>query len=77
MKKPLKYAIASSLIFLTGCVNSTTPAIATETGAEICRQIGGELPTRSRSDTPQTQNEIQRLYAIFSLACPEWEGLIP
>ena len=79
MQKLTTFAIASSAIFLTACGTTTTPAGATETAteAEICRQIGGKLPTRSRSDSEQTKAEIQAQYTAFALACPKWAHLIP
>ena len=79
MKLLLKSAIVSSVIFLTGCASSMMPAGGTDTAvaAELCRQWGDSLPTRSRSDTSQTQDEIQSAYASFSLACPGWAHLVP
>ena len=72
----LKVFVAlSSAICLTGCESTRVTATATE--AEICRQLGGALPTRSRSDTEQTRDEITDLYATYSLACPDWVELIP
>lgn len=72
----LKVFVAlSSAICLTGCESTRVAATATE--AEICRQLGGALPTRSRSDTEQTRDEITQLYATYSLACPDWVELIP
>lgn len=53
-----------------------TGATGTE-AAEVCRQLGQNLPTRSRSDTQQTKDEIQTLYAAFDLTCPEFAHLIP
>ena len=70
-----RYAIASSAIFLSACAATTMPA--TETEAELCRQIGAALPTRSHADTGQTQAEIQRLYATFALACPAQAEMVP
>ena len=67
---------AASMIGLMSCSGSmTAPGGAIE--AEICRQIGGALPTRSHSDTAQTAAEIQRLYAVYDLTCPEWAHLVP
>lgn len=43
----------------------------------ICDSIGYALPTRSRSDTAQTTDEITRLYATFAAACPNAANLIP
>ena len=79
MQKLTTFAIVSGAILVTSCGNTTTPAGATETAteAEICRQLGDKLPTRSRSDTEQTKAEIQELYAGFSLTCPNWAHLIP
>ena len=48
---------------------------ATETA--LCQIWGQSLPTRSRADTAQTQNEIGAAYADFAAACPDWKGLIP
>jgi hypothetical protein len=69
------FAALSSAIFLIGCDSMRVAATATE--AEICRQIGYVLPTRSRSDTAQTRDEITELYAGYSLTCPDWRHLIP
>ena len=79
MKRLMLFAIAWSAIFLTGCATSTTPVIATETAteAELCRQWGASLATRSRQDTEQTRAEIQKGYAAFALACPQWAHLVP
>ena len=75
MPKLTPFAIVLSAIFLSGCVNSMTQGSATE--AEVCRQLGSKLPTRSRSDTQQSQDEDQQLYAAYALTCPEFEYLIP
>ena len=79
MKKRLLSAILLSAIFLTACGNTTTRAIETETDteAELCRQWGNSLATRSRHDTGQTKDEIQAGYATFGLSCPNWKHLIP
>ena len=69
------FAAALSGMLMTGCASTTMPGGATE--AEICRQIGGALPTRSHSDTAQTAQEIQRLYAVYDLTCPDWAHLVP
>lgn len=60
---------------LIGCVPSMTQV--TETEAELCRSWGESLPTRSRSDTAQTQAEIQVGYADFLNACPAFPKLVP
>lgn len=62
------------LIVLTGCAQ-TTP-ITTETSQELCRSWGNSLPTRSRSDTQQTQDEIGKAIDVFLAACPEYEHLL-
>lgn len=43
----------------------------------LCELWGEALPTRSRSDTEQTQTEITELYADFTLSCPENAHLVP
>ena len=68
------FAVAS-VMCLTGC--ATTQIAGGATSAAICDSIGAALPTRSRSDTPQTADEIVILYATFAAACPEQVGLIP
>lgn len=66
MNTRMKYALA--LVLLTSaCVNTTMQGGATE--REICYQWGSSLPTRSRADTKQTQDEIQLAYAKFDLVC--------
>ena len=60
---------------LTNCTTILTEA--SETEVAICDAIGHALPTRSRSDTAQTSDEIARLYATFAAACPDATGLIP
>lgn len=69
------FVIALSVIFLSGC--DSMRVMGSETTREVCRQIGGALPTRSHRDTDQTIDEITVLYATFSLTCPEWQHLIP
>ena len=43
----------------------------------LCRVWGESLPTRSRHDTAQTQDEIGQAYADFAAACPDHRNLIP
>lgn len=64
---------------MASCGNLTTRAIETETEAEaeLCRQWGNSLPTRSRLDTKQSQADDQEAYAAFALSCPDWKHLIP
>lgn len=68
------FAVAS-VMYLTGC--ATTQIAGGATSAAICDSIGAALPTRSRSDTPQTSDEITVLYATFAAACPQHARLIP
>lgn len=63
------------MMTLAGCMNTTVQG--GETKKEACYHLGRALPTRSHSDTKQTQDEIQRLYARYALVCPEWAKLIP
>ena len=67
---------AAALIVLTSCTESTQ-ILAGATERELCRSWGESLPTRSRMDTQQTQDEIQMGYAKFEAACPSHEHLIP
>lgn len=69
-----KYVVIALTFIVPACdvVRSSS-----ETNREVCRQIGGALPTRSHQDTDQTIDEITVLYATFSLTCPEWQHLIP
>ncbi|MEM6727016.1 MAG: hypothetical protein AAF618_00825 [Pseudomonadota bacterium] len=39
--------------------------------AALCVAWGEALPTRSRSDTAQTQDEIEAAYDAFAAACPD------
>lgn len=57
-----------------GCTQSQPipVATATEVEREICIQWRDSLPTRSRQDTPQTQQEIGAAYDVQALACPQW-----
>jgi hypothetical protein len=64
-----------SLGLMTACTN--TVSVGSETERAICDSIGHALPTRSRSDTAQTTDEITRLYAHFAAACPRQANLIP
>ena len=60
---------------MTACTSIPTEGGATS--AAICDSIGAALPTRSRADTPQTADEIARLYATYAAACPQHQRLIP
>lgn len=72
MRVPMIFAAA---LTLAAC--ETTRIAGSETEAEICRQWGNALPTRSRADTEQTKAEITALYGRFELTCPEFANLIP
>jgi hypothetical protein len=69
------FAIGLLAIGISGCVSSTGGVTATE--GELCQTWGESLPTRSRSDTEQTQQEITRAYADFANACPTRLDLLP
>lgn len=75
MRKSLKPAWLMIALTLTACAPMKGPAGATE--ATLCRLWGESLPTRSHSDTPQTQAEIASAYADFAAACPDHRGLVP
>jgi len=63
------------VIVLTGCGNTPTEVSATEN--ELCLAWGDSLPTKSRSDTGQTVDEINIAYGVFADACPAYDYLIP
>jgi Flp pilus assembly protein TadD len=63
----LKTFAAGLMMLTSGCVTTMTQASATEQA--ICEAWGGSLPTRSRSDTQQTQDEIQQAYAVQDAVC--------
>ena len=63
------------VIVLTACGNTPTEVSATEN--ELCLSWGNSLPTKSRSDTVQTIDEINIAYGTFADACPGYEYLIP
>jgi len=71
---PAIFAIGCAML-VTGC--GTTLIEGSETEAAICDAWGGALPTRSRSDTQATIDQITGLYATFAAACPDHGGLIP
>jgi hypothetical protein len=59
---------AAGLMMLTsGCVNTMTQAGATEVA--LCSEWQSSLPTRSRNDTTQTQDEIQVAIAKHAAVC--------
>ncbi len=80
--------IGLAVIAVTGCDLIRTPATATDSPLrskqdpapvfdELCISWGENLPTRSRQDTVQTQDEIETAYAAFAAACPNHSDLIP
>lgn len=75
-KMPWKYVSVLSALALTACETITTTP-GGETEAALCVEWGESLPTRSRSDTQQTADEIQTAYSVFAAACPDFEELIP
>lgn len=66
----------SMLLVAAGCTQMTT-SVGGATEQAICRSWGEALPTRSRSDTDQTQDEIGQLYDTFEAACPAFRSLLP
>lgn len=75
MRTPM-ICVAALSVSLTACSTSSR-TVASATEAEVCRQMGGALPTRSRQDTAQTVQEITTLYATFAAVCPDWAHLVP
>jgi hypothetical protein len=63
----MKSAAALAMLTATGCTTMTAGATATE--AAMCDVWQDSLPTRSRSDTPETQEEIGRAYDVFEAVC--------
>ena len=53
------------LMMLSGCANLT----GSETSATICRELARDLPTYSRSDTPETLASGARFVAVFEAVC--------
>jgi hypothetical protein len=59
---------------LAGCLPTTE---ASETERALCEAWAESLPTRSREDTEQTQEEIGRSYDAQAAACPGMELYSP
>jgi hypothetical protein len=59
---------AAALVMLTGCQMQTTTGISA-TEAAMCDAWQDSLPTRSRSDTPETIAQIGRGYDVFEAVC--------
>lgn len=64
--KGLTISVAA-LVMLMGC--QTIPPRATATETALCDAWQDSLPSRSRSDTAQTQSEIGRAIAVFEAVC--------
>lgn len=67
------FAAASMLlasVMLTAC---SGPIAGSETEGAVCSAWKDALPTRSRSDTQQTVDEIEVGYDAFLAACPHLE----
>lgn len=58
-------------LLASGCATLNPTAEATETERAVCSGWGGSLPSRSRSDTQETRDEIGLAYDVFIAACPE------
>lgn len=72
---PMKSAIGLTALALVAGCNPTLPtpaATATEVEREICIQWRDSLPSRSRSDTERTQQEIGYSYDVQGMVCPAW-----
>jgi len=65
LSAPLMCMVA--LLTLTSC-QTNSPAGDTAIEA-VCREWGRSLPSRSRSDTMQTQREIERAYNVHEAVC--------
>lgn len=59
---------AAALVTLTGCQMQTTQEVSA-TEAAMCDAWQDSLPTRSRSDTPETIAQIGRAYDVFEAVC--------
>ena len=68
MRRLKPYVIAS--LMLTSVAACQMTAAATETERALCEAWRDSLPSRSSSDTAQTQAEIGRAYDTQAAACP-------
>lgn len=59
------------LTALAACPGPMTRAV-TETERELCIAWRDSLPTRSRSDTETTREEIGHAYDVHVAACPQY-----
>lgn len=62
-------ATFAAMLVLLAAACEKTPAAATETERAICEAWQDSLPTRSHSDTEQTQDEIDGHYNVFLAVC--------
>lgn len=73
---PTRFVIGLMLAALAAGCTPTGPTIsvdtATEVERELCIQWRDSLPSRSRSDTARTQQEIGYAYDVQGMACPRW-----
>ena len=69
---PTKSAIVLTLLGLAACSPTQPITAVTETEREICIQWRDSLPSRSRLDTPWTQQEIGYAYDVQGIVCPTW-----
>lgn len=74
-RKRMPFApVLTVLVWAAGCTQSQTIPVdtATEVERELCLQWRDSLPTRSRSDTERTQQEIGYAYDVQGMVCPQW-----
>ncbi|MEQ8257999.1 MAG: hypothetical protein RH980_18290 [Roseovarius confluentis] len=58
---------------LAACATAPRMTAGTETERERCRAWRDSLPSRSSTDTAQTQDEIGVAYDVFLAACPGFD----
>ena len=67
MKTPLIFALALGMLG-AGCARTVTPEVTATTEA-MCDAWQDSLPTRSRADTVETQEQIGAAYDVFEAVC--------
>lgn len=75
LRNTVAAAMLALAMFLAGCSTPTqVMQEVTATEQALCGLWGGNLPTRSRQDTAQTQVEIGIAYDAFEVGCgiPVW-----
>ena len=65
-----RYVMLSMLPVAVAACNPMTGG--SETERALCEAWRDSLPTRSREDTDQTQNEIGLAYDVQAAACPRY-----